>query len=93
MFLGRVVADGEPLWLPADRRWALALLEVEADTCPGCGQPLSQSTDRENEGAYDATFLACHGCRAAAMRTTAHQDGNGDTRGLFLQVKHMGGRH
>jgi hypothetical protein len=37
--MGRVVAEGEPLWLDEDRAWALALLEVEADSCPECHQP------------------------------------------------------
>lgn len=91
MFLGRVVAEGEPLFLPEDRDWALALLVVEADTCQGCGQALGQSMSLAGEDAYDATVIPCHGCRAAARRVQAHAEGNGDSRGLFVQVTKRGG--
>ncbi|MGW8901665.1 hypothetical protein [Streptomyces sp. NPDC055753] len=46
--MGRVVADGEPLWLPEDRAWALALLQVEADACPDCGQPWGVANHNAN---------------------------------------------
>lgn len=72
IFLGRPLpGPGEPLWLDEDRDWALALLEVEADTCPGCGQPLSESTHSDNEFAYTASASRCHSC--AAMRRYARR--------------------
>lgn len=64
MFLGRVVADGEPLWTDEDRAWALALLAEEAGNCGGCGQPVSESMDPVNEFAYRVERLRCHACTA-----------------------------
>lgn len=88
MFLGRVVADGEPLWLPEDRYWAHALLEVEADACPECGQPWSEATDPANEFAYKAHLVRCHACSTSAKRVRAHQNKNGDgsTDGLHVHI-------
>lgn len=37
MFTGRVVAPGEPVFLPEDTALALALAQEEQDTCPSCG--------------------------------------------------------
>lgn len=49
IFLGRVVGRGEPTWLDDDRAWAMALLEVEADT-HSCGHPLSETTATDAHG-------------------------------------------
>jgi hypothetical protein len=87
VFLGRVVAEGEPLWLDEDRYWALALAEVEADACPDCGQPWSEATARGNEGAYTADLVRCHACAISAKRVRAHQDGGGDIDGLHVHVE------
>jgi len=86
VFLGRVVQQGEPLWLPEDRAWALALLEVEADACPDCGQPWSQATAPENEFAYKADLLMCHACATSAKTVRAHQDKRGSTDGLHVHL-------
>jgi hypothetical protein len=73
--MGRVVAEGEPLWLDEDRAWALALLDVEADACPECGQPWSEATDPEPSSPTRRTSSNAmpapprpHGC--APTRTT-----------------------
>jgi hypothetical protein len=86
VFLGRVVADGEPLWLPEDRDWALALAAVEADTCPECGQPWSEATDIANEGHYRAELIRCHACTASAQRVKAYQDKGGKSEGLHVHL-------
>ena len=86
MFLGRVVGDGEPLWLAEDRAWALALLEAEADQCPDCHQPWSQSSDPTTEGRWDVDVVRCYACAMTAARVTAFQENRGDTRGLHVQV-------
>lgn len=88
MFLGRVVAPGEPLWTEEDRAWALALAEVEADTCPDCGQPWSEATAPENEFEYEADLILCHSCAASAKAVRAHQDGKGTTDGLHVHLEH-----
>jgi hypothetical protein len=85
--MGRVVADGEPLWLPEDRNWALALLEVEADACPECGQPWSEATDAQSEEGYTAHLVRCHACTASAQRVRAYQDRNASTDGLHVHLE------
>lgn len=86
VFLGRVVGSGEPLWLPEDRWWALALLEVECGQCRDCGQPLDESTHADSEFAYDASVSRCHGCSAASRRVHALQDGGTAQEGLQVRV-------
>ncbi|MFF4489413.1 hypothetical protein ACFY0F_23440 [Streptomyces sp. NPDC001544] len=85
--MGRVVADGDPLWLPEDRYWALALAEVEADACPECGQPWSEATDPANEFAYRVDLVRCHACATSAKRVRAHQDNHGNTDGLHVHIE------
>lgn len=86
VFLGRVVADGEPLWLEEDRAWALALAQVEADSCPECGQPWGEATDKNNEFAYQADLIRCHACTASATAVQAYQDKGGRPEGLHVHV-------
>lgn len=74
------------MWLPDDRWWALALAEVEADTCRDCGHPLSESTALDNEFRYEAQITRCHACAAATKRLTSHQDNGGTTHGLQIHV-------
>lgn len=93
MFLGRVPVPGEPLWTDEDRGWAIALLEYEADMCPGCGQPRSQSTLPENESKYESEAVRCHGCKAVAVESERFSVPNADTRGLLVGVKLEGGGH
>lgn len=93
IFLGRPLpGPGEPLWLDEDRDWALALQELEADTCSGCGQSRSESTLGQNEYGYTVTPERCHSCAAIRRydRTFLQAEGVppsfGD--GLFLHVHH-----
>ncbi|MER6435420.1 hypothetical protein ABT275_03525 [Streptomyces sp. NPDC001185] len=86
VFLGRVVGEGEPLWLPEDRYWAFALAEVDADRCPDCGQPWGEATSPKNEESYRADLVKCHACAISAKAVRAHQDGKGDTDGLHVHV-------
>ncbi|MFF7982278.1 hypothetical protein ACFZDK_24640 [Streptomyces sp. NPDC007901] len=88
MFLGRVVAEGEPLWLPEDRAWAEALHTVEADTCPECGQPWGEATDADNEFRYKAELVRCHACTASASAVKAYQDKGGKSEGLHVHITH-----
>lgn len=86
VFLGRVVQSGEPLWLPEDRWWALALLEAEAGLCGDCGFPLAEATHADHEYSYDAHITKCHACLAGARRVAAHTDDGGKTDGLKVSV-------
>jgi hypothetical protein len=87
IFLGRgTPLPGEPLWTPEDRAWALALLQVEAESCPDCGQPWAESSALENEEAYRASIHLCHACKTGAKAVTAHQKGNGETAGAHVLI-------
>lgn len=92
VFLGRVVAPGEPLFTEEDRAWALALAEVEADTCPDCGQPWSEATDPKNEEQYKAELILCHACAMSAKTVRAYQDNKGSADGLHVHLEHRKGR-
>ncbi|NXY93499.1 hypothetical protein HYE82_03560 [Streptomyces sp. BR123] len=88
--MGRAVAPGEPLWLDEDRAWALALAEVERDSCPDCGHPWSEASAPESEFQYDVTLLRCHACAAGARETAAFQKGNGAPEGLHVSITRRG---
>ena len=66
---GRLVRSvSEPEWTADDREAAMALLAYEADLCPGCRQPLAETTLAENEERYVASVAArCHRCTAVAI--------------------------
>lgn len=57
---------------------------MEADTCPGCGQPLSESTDPDHEGGYEVPLpTRCHACTALHV----HQDKYVESKpGLMFEV-------
>lgn len=88
-----MVAPGEPLFTEEDRAWAEALKEIEADTCPGCGEQWSESSDPANEFEYTASLVICHACGIAAKTAKAHQDNKGTTDGLHVHVKHRKHKH
>lgn len=87
MFLGRPVpGPGESLWTDDDRAWALALLQVEAETCAGCGQPLGETTDPALEEAWRAEVIRCHACATASRQAEAFQTGGGSPHGAHVTV-------
>ncbi|MGW1813278.1 hypothetical protein ACWCQM_06865 [Streptomyces sp. NPDC002125] len=83
-----MVAPGEPLFTEEDRAWALALKEIEADTCPDCGQAWSEATDPANEFEYTAELIMCHSCATSAKTVRAHQDQKGSADGLHVHLEH-----
>ena len=86
VFRGRVVADGEPLWLDSDREEALALLALEASECPGCGEPREVSMALESDGAYAAEVVKCHACAAMAQESRAYVRDNEHAAGVFTEL-------
>lgn len=90
IFLGRVQAAGEPLWTDDDRQWALALLEYEADLCPGCGRSRTETTHPDADGGYEGTAIRCHGCAAVARMSELHSKAPHDPRGLYISVRPRG---
>lgn len=86
---GRVVGTGEPLWLQSDTDLAVALTELEASTCSGCGQPVAECMSTEGDGAYDAEPWRCHGC-ATRDRKAQEFSKAGDQAGIRWVVKRRG---
>lgn len=61
--LVRSVTVREPEWTERDLAEATALLALEAETCPGCGQPISESTHPDAEDGYEVDLpIRCHAC-------------------------------
>jgi hypothetical protein len=89
--LGRVVKRGEPLWTAEDLAYAKALHQLEADECPGCGHPRSQTTAPDAEGTFRASISRCWACNAAEHATSAFVGSSagekgGDPAGLLVAV-------
>lgn len=82
------MTETEPEWTEEDRAWAIALGELHADTCQGCGQPLSESTSPDAEGGYDVPApTRCHSCTVLHK----HQDKYAEaTPGLFFETQRRG---
>jgi len=61
--------EWEPLWTDDDFAWALGKIAEDADRCTGCGQPLSETTRPDAEGAYEALLpIRCHACTPLERR-------------------------
>jgi hypothetical protein len=74
-------------WTEQDLAEAIALLKVEADTCPGCREPLSESTDPDAEGGYDIDLpTVCHACTPLNKTREKYAEAGMD-RGVFFEVK------
>jgi hypothetical protein len=69
------VAPGAPLWTQADTDLALALTELEADRCPGCQHPRSESMDPAHEFDWVADPVRCHACAARDRAARVGGDG------------------
>lgn len=73
-------------WTQEDRDYALALLAVEADTCSGCGQSRSQTTDPAMQDGYLADPIRCHGCAAVSTAAEPFVKPR-DAAGLYFSVR------
>lgn len=72
---GRTVTTTESEWDDDSRAWVLALLEVEAQRCPGCNGHLPDTTDPAHEGRYlTGPPLRCHRCTALHQRQDNYRD-------------------
>lgn len=88
MFGGRVVGEGEPLWLPEDRDAAIAVWQ-EKQLTHSCGQPLDVSADPSSDGKYVAEPVVCHACAARDHASRAHAK-DGDMAGVIWEVTRVG---
>ena len=72
IFLGR---ESGPPWTHDDRAAALSLLVWERGLCPGCRQPMAETTNPDNETRYRAEVpLRCHYCVASEIGMDRYQD-------------------
>lgn len=61
--LVREVVTHDAEWTDEDLGYAKAWHRIELDRCPGCQLPLSETTDPDHEGAYEAPPpTRCHAC-------------------------------
>jgi hypothetical protein len=72
---GRVIrSESEPEWSDDDRAAVFALIAWEADLCPGCHQPLAETTGADNEDQFAAGLaVRCHYCTAAAQGAEGYE--------------------
>lgn len=57
-----------PEWTDDDRDAAIALMTWESTLCPGCRQPLEETTKAENETRYRTELpIRCHYCTASEI--------------------------
>jgi hypothetical protein len=68
VFVGRIVAAGEPQFLAEDTDGAVALAEEEADTCPSCGFLREWCRDPAHQFAFDAEEEVCWASYRLALR-------------------------
>lgn len=59
-------------WRTSDRLAAVALEQYEAMLCGGCGHPMHESMDIENDGLWKSPEpMRCHACTAIQERVKA----------------------
>jgi hypothetical protein len=77
VFTGRVVKRGEPQWLPEDTDLALEWQAEKRSLCPGCRQPLDETTNADNDRqAYVAEDVLCQACQVIQWRRESLTDDN-----------------
>lgn len=62
-------------WLDDDLDWALSWREEQDSLCPGCGQPLVETTDEDLKDQWEAHSLTCFSCMARARVDRSPQPG------------------
>lgn len=78
----------DPVWSEEDLAWAMAQAAEDAERCTGCGLPLSETTDPDAEGEYEAPLpTRCHACTALEKR---REEYTGSPPGLLFHVVRKG---
>ncbi len=73
--LVRSVTTTEAEWDDTGRAAALALRAYEADLCPGCKQPLTETAAHANMGRYAADLaIRCHRCTATEIARKIYEE-------------------
>ncbi|MFI7113953.1 hypothetical protein ACIBK9_47085 [Nonomuraea sp. NPDC050227] len=82
--LVREVLTHDAEWLEEDLAYAKAHRRNKLDECPACGLPLSETTDPENEGMYEAPPpMRCHACTPLEHRKNEYRE---SPPGLLFRV-------
>lgn len=82
--LVRSVTTHDAEWTEEDLGYGQAHRRNESDQCPGCGLPLSETTDPEAEGAYEAPPpMRCHACTPLEHRKDEYRE---SPPGLLFRV-------
>lgn len=71
------------MWTHRDRMEARAWREVDAGRCPGCRGDLDETTDPDNEDAYDGHLVTCFKCAAKAQALDEFSKAGGKTAGVL----------
>jgi hypothetical protein len=85
----RAVTVREPEWTDQDRGWVLALLAEQADTCGGCGQPVSECFDPKTMREWQAVERQCQACRVVEAQHEANAEASTRRRGLRVGVRRI----
>lgn len=87
--LVREVVTHDAEWTQEDFAYARAQRYIELDQCPGCGLPLSETTDPDNEGKYEAPPpMRCHACTPLEHRKSEYtQSPPGLLFRVYMKVK------
>lgn len=83
--LVRSVTVHDAEWAEEDLAYAQAKHRNDIDKCPGgCGLPLSETTDPDNEGAYESPLpVRCHACTPMGHRQQEYRE---SPSGLLFRV-------
>ena len=86
---GRLVRSTEtPEWTVEDRELAFALMEYEAGLCPGCNQPLSETSHPDHQDAYRPEHpVRCHYCTSQAIMSETAEKQYEKMAGLLFSFK------
>jgi hypothetical protein len=72
--LVRSVTTHDAEWTGQDLAYAQAHRRNTLDDCPVCGMPLSETTDPDNEGKYEAPPpMRCHACTPLEHRKSEYR--------------------
>jgi hypothetical protein len=73
--VARTITVAEREWDDEQRGLVFALQDYEAELCPGCRQPLEETTAAENEYRYTpGPAIRCHRCTATEQASKAYED-------------------
>lgn len=88
--LVRAVVTTEIEWDDDSRNLAMAFAVYESDLCPGCSQPMSETTLAENEGAFiPGPAIRCHWCTVSNMASEMYAEAP-HAQALFVPVVRRG---